>query len=277
MRRIRFLCFMAICTSSAIAMDSNMPPLIPWAEADVSYICDSTNAEPTYQGLPISKWIQAKTLLNTNQLPLVALLALKQVSNADDWGIVNFELPINYDAVKADKSSEGQLRLGFLNREGDFVECCYSDYERATNGNCLVWWSINYDSPGRHEIRARLIYHDGLNSIIIIGSPLPFYSSNVCRFPEGSTLFDSTGASIEAKLRERVATYHIDLETLEGKHIKTIAGNTTNGAIDVEWNLVGEHGEKFKNNSFIGLFFVSYPDDSHTNTPAKTQFNKIGT
>src|SRR5579885_782691 len=278
LRRTCLLWLALFCVNSLSADSTNAPqpgPL-PWSPTEVSYLCDSTNIEPMYQGLPVSKWIQAKTSLDPKGLSLTKLLTLKQVSNADDWGTVHFELLINYDTL----TNEGNLDFGFLNKEGDFVGCCYADCERATNGNCLVWWNINYDQPGKHNIRARLSYGGPVlhwDEIRIIGPALHFYSSNVCRFPEGSTLFDSTGASLEARLRERTAAYRIELQTLKGQHIKNIIGSTTNGMIDLEWNLVGEHGKKFKGNSFIGLFYVTYPDDVRSNVPAKTQFNKIGT
>ncbi len=274
--------FFAISLTGGLAADSNTPTNQPvlevggWAPTEVHYITDSTNAEPTYQGLSISQWIRTKTLINTNQLALSKLLTLKQVSNADDWGIVRFELPINYDAVK---THTVMLQLGSFNKDGDFVECCFDDCERATNGHCLVWWNINYDSPGKHNIRARL-YCDGpmlhLDSITVIGPALPFYSSNVCRFFEGSTLFDSTGAILQAKLREQVATYSIELKTVKGRHIKTITGSTTNGMIDLEWDLTGEHGKKFKGDSFDGFFNIAYPGDIHPNAPAADRFNRIG-
>jgi hypothetical protein len=277
--RLRWFCLVWLalfCVNSMSADSTNAPQPLPWSSTEVSYICDSTNAEPTYQDLPVSQWIQTKTPLNPKRLSLTELLTLKQVSNADDWGTVNFELPINYDTL----TNECNLDLGFLNKEGDFVECCYADCERATNGNCLVWWNINYDQPGKHDIRARLSYGGAAlhwDEIKIVGPALRFYSPNVCWFPEGSTLFDSTGASLEARLREQTATYRIELQTIKGQHIKTIIGSTTNSMIDLEWNLTGERGRKFKDNSFIGLFYVTYPDDVRSNAPAKTQFNRIGT
>jgi hypothetical protein len=249
--------------------------LPPPPEVVVSYICDSNNPEPIYQGLPVSQWIQANTLLNTNRLPLSKLLTLKQVSAADEYGTVTFEVPVNHNAL-TNNWVAGQITLGFFNKDGDFVECCFTDNERATNGHCLVSWDINYDSFGKHDVRARLNYCTGMDTIQVIGPPLPFYSSNVCRFFEGSSLFVSTGATLQAKLREPVATYRIELRTLKGKVIKTITGGTTNGMINVDWDLTDKHGRKFKGDSFDGLFYVSYPDDKTSNAPAGDRFNKLG-
>ena len=153
LRQAYFLWFAAFCVNSPFAADSNALPVL-WTPTEISYICDSNEAEPTYQGLSVSQWIQTKTLINTNRLPLAKLLTLKQVSDADDWGTVKFELPVDYDTF----TNECSLDLGIINKDGDFVECCYADCERATNGNCLVWWNINYDQPGKHDIRVRLSY-----------------------------------------------------------------------------------------------------------------------
>jgi len=250
---------------------TNQPVAGPafWSPTAVSYICNSNMTEPTYQGLPISQWIQTKTLLNTNRLTLSELLTLKQVSAADEWGIVNFELPINFDML-------GELHLGVINNDGDFVECCFEDCERATNSHCLLSWNINYDPPGKHSIRAKLVCYNHFDPITVIGPPLTFYSSNVCQFFESGSMFDSKGAYLDAKLREQVATYRIELKTAKGKHIKTITGSTTNGMIESDWDLTDERGKKFKDDSFDGFFHVAYPDDIQTNAPTRKNFNRLG-
>jgi len=268
--------FLAGWPTRTWAVDSNAPtnqpvmvaPPAPWSPTEVSYITDSKMAEPTYQGLPISQWIQANTLINTNRLGLAELLTLKQVSTADEWDIVNFELPINFD-------TRGELHLGVINKDGDFVECCFEDCERATNGHCLLSWNINYDPPGKHNIRAKLVCYNHFDPIIVIGPPLTFYSSNVCQFFESGSMFDSKGAYLDAKLREQVATYRIELKTDKGKHVRTITGNTTNGMIQADWDLTDEHGKPFKNDTFDGFFHVAYPDDLHTNPPAIKRFTKF--
>ena len=73
-----------------------------------------------------------------------------------------------------------------------------------------------------------------------------------------------------------MATYSIELQTVEGKHIKTITGSSTNGMIDQEWNMTDEHGKKFNEDAFEGVFRVTYPGDKAPGPPAKTTFNKVG-
>jgi len=249
---------------------ANRPVVIPspWAPTAVSYTCDSNTAEPTYQGLSVSQWIKTKTLINTNQLSLAGLLTLKQVSTANDWGIVNFELPIRFD-------QRGDLHLGVINNNGDFVECCLEACERATNGNCLLSWNINFDPPEKHRLRAKLVCYNHFDPITVIGPPLNFYSSNACQFFESGSMYDAKGAFLDAKLRENVATYRIELKTLKGDHIKTIAGNTTNGMIEADWDLGDEHGNKYTGKSFDGYFHIKYPSESRSSPPAIKEFTKF--
>jgi hypothetical protein len=263
-----------------LAADTNTPinglvmDSAPWAPAHVTYICDSTNAEPTYQNLPVSQWLQTKTLLNPNHLSLSKLLTLKQVSQPDEMSIVRFELPVKHDAVETNGMG-GSVDFGVINKDGYFVDFTFSGWEQAADGGSQLWWVINYNAPGKHNIRARLNYYNGMDGIEIIGPPLQYDSSNVCQFFEGYSLFDSTGALLQAKLRQQVAKYRIELATQKGKHLKTITGSSTNGVINLEWDLKDDHGKKFKGDSFEGAFYVIYPDDTHTNAPARDYFNRI--
>lgn len=244
-----------------------------WAPTGVSYICDSTNPEPTYENLPISRWIQSKTKIDTNHLSLSELLALKPITK-DSWGIARFEVPVNYQAVTSSVMG-GDVGLGIFNKDNYFVPCNFTGSEPATNGHTVVWWSINWDPPGKHDLRAQLTYHNGLDSIEIIGPPLVFESDNVCRFYEGATFFNSEGTQLYAILSAPKAKFRIELSTPEGKHLKTVSGSTTIGYITNEWDLVDEQGKKFQGDAFDAAFYVTYPDDTHPHAPAKVEFNRI--
>jgi hypothetical protein len=278
--KIKSFCWAAIIVcfistgrlTSLSAGDSNIPTnkiVEPgWSPTHVTYISDSNEPEPTYEGLPVSQWIKAKTAINTNQLVLADLLTLKQVPSTDGWGIVNFELPINFDR-------RGDLHLGVINKDGDFVECCFEECERATNGNCLLSWNINFDPPGKHRLRAKLDCYNHFDQITVIGPPLYFYSSNACQFFESGSMYDSKSAFLTAKLREQTATYKIELKTTKGKHIRTITGSATNGLIDLEWDLKDELGKKFTEKTFDGYFYVKYPGESRSGSPAIKEFTKF--
>jgi len=265
------------CLPNLWAADSKAPPealVVGPSYEHVSYVCDSTNAEPTYRGASIGQWIQSRTALNPNRLPLRDLLTLKLVSPADDRGTVRFELPVNYDAVKTNWGSS--LDMGWFGEGGHFVTCCFAGYDRASNGHSLFWWNVNYDWPGKHLLRARVTWHDSaLDSIEVIGPALPFYTSNVCKFVEGATLFDSSGAILRAELRGPIGAYSIELKTVKGHHLKTVSGVTTNGSIDLLWDLTDERGKKLKDVSFDGFFHIIYPGDTSVSIPAWDRFNKL--
>jgi hypothetical protein len=241
----------------------------------VFYLCDSNQAEPTYQGVTISRWIQTNTVLNPKQLHLVDLLTLKPISFDEEWGTARFELPLKYDAPGTTNHFGGDVDLGSLNNDGDFVPCRFEDCERGTNGNCILWWDINWDSPGKHDLRARLSYQNGSDPITIIGPPMVFYSSNVCQFIEGATFFDSDGAQLYANLRSLTAEFRVELTTSEGKHLKTITGTTTSGHVTNEWNLLDGDGKKFEGDAFVATFHVKYPDDKASHPPARVTFTRI--
>ena len=257
--------------ASQPALDSSTNKVyeIPAGQTSVRFVTDSTKAEPTYENLPVSQWLQTKTLINPNRLPLSKLLTLTQVSQPDEMSVVKFEVPARYDPVYTNNGLGGGVNFGFFNENGDFVCFTFSGCERAADGGCQLWWIINYNAPGKHDIRADLSYYNGMDQIEIIGPPLTYYSSNVCQFFEGYSLFDTTGALLQARLREPTAKYRIELTTQKGKHLKTITGSSTNGTINLEWDLKDDNGKIFKGHSFEGAYYVIYPDDTHTNAPAR--------
>jgi hypothetical protein len=178
------------------------------------------------------------------------------------------------------KTNFWSIDLGVINKGGDFALCDLYDLERATNGDCLLSWNTGYDSPGKYKLRARLTC-DGpkmqWNGMTIIGPALEFNSANDLQFFESSSMFDSNSVPLVAKLIKPVATFKIEITTSEGKHLKTIIGSTSNGWINLEWNLIGDDGKKFEGNSMNTEFTVTYPDDLRSsNASGGDRFNKIG-
>ena len=259
------------------------PTVINWGGSpnpEVTFVTDSNQPEPVFHDLPLSRWIETQTRLNTNHLSLSQLTALKTLSGPDEWGVVTFELPVRFDAVKSNEPVFGaNIDLGSFGTNGDFIEYNCFDRKKASDGNTQLAWNINWSSPGKHEIRARIIYYHGMDGdqFNLIGPPLAYYSSNPCRFYEDSTLFTSDGANLYAKLREPTAKFRVEITSSQGRLVNDISSTTTNGEINLAWDLTGLNGQKYTNNSFIGSFYVTYPDDIRTNLPVKAHFSKIGT
>jgi|GEM_PF-1160366 hypothetical protein len=252
---------------------------VPPVATEVTFVTDSNQPEPVFHDLSLSRWIQTQTRLNTNHLALSQLMTLKPVSGPDEWGVVTFELPVRFNALHSDKLfHSGGIDLGTFSTNGDFIDFTLSDFKQAPDGNSRLSWNINWDSPGWHKVRARMMYEQGVDdSFTLIGPPLSYYSSNACRFYEGSTLLNSEGANLYAKLREPAAKFRVKVTSLQGRLVNDISGSTTNGEINLAWDLTGLDGKKYTNNSFIGSFYVTYPGDTRTNAPAKARFCKIGT
>lgn len=241
-----------------------------WSPITVEYNCDSTSAEPFYEDAPISQWLLRRNVFDANASTLAKALTLTQVSKQDDYDVVEFRVPIRYDVLKTNFWS---IDLGVINKDGDFALCDLYDSERATNGDCLLSWNTGYDSPGKYKLRARLTC-DGpkmqWNDMTIIGPALKFNSTNDLQFFESSSVFISNSVPLVAKLIEPVANFKIEITTDEGKHLKTITGTTTNGWINLEWNLVEDDGKTFGGDSLNTTFDVTYPDKTGTNMPVKT-------
>jgi hypothetical protein len=247
---------------------------------EVTFITDSNQPEPMFHDLRLSRWIQTQTQLNTNQLSLSQLMTLKPVSGPDEWGVVTFDLPFPYDALHSDHPPVGgTIAIGTLETNGDFNEFTFFDREKAPDGNSRINWNINWSRPGQHELRARMTYAAGMDGdqFDLIGPPLSYCASNTCRFYEDSTLFTDDGANLFAVLREPSAKFRVVVTSLKGRLVNDISSSTTNGEINLAWDLTALDGKKYTNNSFIGSFYVMYPGDAQTNPPVKAQFNKIGT
>ena len=91
--------------------------------------------------------------------------------------------------------------------------------------------------------------------------------TNLCQFSESSANFDSaTGAWLFAKVPELKADYSVDMFSPDGNRVKTISGNTSNGEIEVFWDLVGDNGKKLADQSFSTKFRITLPGSGRAQT-----------
>ncbi len=214
--------------------------------------------EPVIQGTPIGRILQNTNTAGTTPLSLDDLLSLRKIDTTNESDIATYELPIRYDAVK----DKGELRLLVDGEGGGEAQ----DWQRATNGDSFLEWDTSYDAPGQHAIRAQLFYHGGWPETELDGPVIGYYSTNVVQFFEGSSFFTDKGATLYAKTAEPHAIYNIEIKTEDGKHIKTFTGTTTNGIIDVEWDLRDEQGNTMTNSQFESIYNVTLPDSGRTQT-----------
>jgi len=219
--------------------------------------------DPIYQGRPLSQLLRNSTTAGTTAPALGELLSLRPVTTGAEPGTATFEVPVSYEAA----TNLGILHLVIdggrdtLSRgeEGERQTC-----ERATSGNCLLGWTTTYDPPGRHAIQAEFILskdaEDEQTAVKVRGPAVLFVSTNLCQFNSTYDSFNENGATLYAKLPESNGVYTIELKSAAGVHLKTVTGRTSNGVINVRWDLIDDHGRRFTNDSFSSVFTVTLPD-----------------
>jgi flagellar hook assembly protein FlgD len=104
------------------------------------------------------------------------------------------------------------------------------------------------------------------------GKIAPFYSSNVMQFDPFYSEFSDSGATLQAQLPKPDASYTIELKTLSGNHIKTIANSTSSGQISEFWDLTDDNGNTVTDETVNAVFNVTLLDQgSGTSTRQLTK------
>jgi hypothetical protein len=211
--------------------------------------------EPSYHGKPLTEVLRNDRFSGKAQFTLEEMLTLKQIITGDEPEIATFELPINYDVM----TNIGSLCLsidpdGFKRKDPEGV---MQDYVRGPNGNSIIRWNTAYDAPGRHALQAQL---SAGNSGSIKGPVFPFLSTNLCRFEPFYANYNYSNVSLYAQLPESNGIYTIELKSLDGNHVKSLTGTTSNGEIMVKWDLKDDHGKVCTNDSLETYFTITLPD-----------------
>ena len=222
----------------------------------------SRNAkEPKLDGVPLTEVLSNGK--PSSRLTLDEMLTLKRIVTTNDPDIVTLELPISYDVITNEHKFHLALRLLLDAPANDAATYgSFQDCEQADNGDCLLVWNTRYDPPGQHALQARLYY--GRDSLEIRGPVEPFFSSNLFQFEPFYGSFGPNGATLYAKLAERNGIYTIELTSPSGAHLKTFHGTTSNGIIDVDWNLIDDQGRRFTNDSFNTSYNITLPDSGRS-------------
>lgn len=222
--------------------------------------------DPAFNGKPLSDALRNTNATVTNRLNLSNMLTLQQITTGDEPETITFELPVSYEAI----TNLGGLNL-FIDINDDDIfhegfDVQQVDCERASNGNCLLVWSTLYESPGKHALQVALFLKDPtLRDQIFTGPPLPFTITNLCQFSVSSAHFDQQlGAAFLGRLPETNANYLVELTATNGTLLKTITGSTSNGILNVRWNLVDNRGRKCTNDIFNSVFHITLPDSGRS-------------
>ena len=182
-------------------------------------------------------------------------LTLSQVLTGEEPDFATFEVPLGYDAV----TGSGALNLNMNGVPVTLAECT-----RATNGNCLLSFNVAFDPAGLHYLSAafRLGTEPGTPHPVTTAAGVvqPLYSSNSVQFYENASMFDATGAFLDAKLFAQQADYTIDLydlSTTPRTPILSITNSTSNGIIQEDWAVTNADGTPFTGTTIAAVFSVT--------------------
>jgi hypothetical protein len=220
-----------------------------------------------YLGRPLSEWLRNPSIAGTNVLSLRDMFTLKPVSAGNEPEWVTFELAVSYEAL----TKLGEMYLLIDTNNDDSDEGCVvqkMECRQADNGDCLLAWNTIYESPGSHALRAGLRPFRPLpGADSIVGSPLPFVVSNLCQFSDNSAQFDPRlGAAFLLKLPETNGQFVVKCQTPDGLTLKTMTGATSNGIINLRWDLEDEHGQRFTGDAFDTLWTITLPGSGRAQT-----------
>lgn len=212
---------------------------------------------------------RVKKALGQNPFAAANPLTLTQVITGEEPDFATFEVPISYDVL----TNSGDALSLHMNG----VEVTLSETTRAANGNSLLSFNIAYDPMGQHFLSSQFRLNSDPDTPHPVmtgnGELLPFYSSNSVQFFEAGSMFDDSGAYVDAKLFANSADYQIDLydtATTPPTLIRTITNSTSTGFIEEDWDgMLADGITPFTNSEVQAVFTVAY-----ANSPGNVSANK---
>lgn len=167
-------------------------------------------------------------------------LKLTQVTMGDEPDFATFEVPLSYSVL---------TNSGTLNLNMNGIDVTLEDCTAATDGHCLLSFNVPFDPTGLHFLSAQFHLNTDSGSdhpiVTASGNPSPYWSSNDVQFFEMGSMFDDSGAYLDAESFYSNADYTIelsDLSTTPPTLLNTITNSTSTGFIQEDWNLVMSDG-----------------------------------
>jgi hypothetical protein len=223
--------------------------------------------DPKIEGVALSQILRNKALKGP-LLRLDQMLTLRQLTTGKEPDTATFELPMSYDAL----TNIGTLRLlcdAGPGEQSPADSAQVQDCERATNGNCLLIWDTTYDPPGQHFLQAELSIdrpqrhsrrNRDVDEIPVKGPLFSFVSTNVIQFFPMGNVYSDKGAFFHVRLAQTSGSYSVRIMDPSGAPIHTVTGTTTNGIVEVHWDLIDDGGKRYTNESFNASWTVTFPD-----------------
>jgi hypothetical protein len=244
----------------------------PFRQARVEKILavdwSSTTNMEVYAGRPVVAIISNEKNSATNHPSLPQSLTPRQIITGNEPEELTFQTPVSYDVI----TNMGALVLlvdadieeSAMPDSGARIQDCY----RAGNGDCLLVWHAIFDPPGRHAVQAQLILSTQRGGEYFLRGPaISVVTTNLCQFSLASATYDiERGAIFHAHLPEMKGLYTIECVTTNGAHLKTLAGSTTNGEFNLNWNLVDDQGHRLTGETFNTIVHITLPDSGRSQT-----------
>jgi hypothetical protein len=220
----------------------------PSSKRTTWFLDEGEGSNLTCNGQPLAEVLRNKESLGTKQISLNDLFTLKPIITGREPIQITYELPISYDALRKIKPTVLQLTLDSTLGNEQIFTPDFQSCDRATNGDCLLTWDALDESPGQHALQAFLYLFDfgGHRRFYVKGPVIPYFSSNL--FQYNGMWFTARLVYFEAKLPESNGVFNIEFKNQSGKHIKTLAGSTSNGTFKVTWNLIDDKNRRYTNN-----------------------------
>jgi hypothetical protein len=227
-------------------------------------ITDGTNADPSnsvYLDIDLSGdglVGRVKRALNMNPLDPGNPLALNQIITGQEPDVATYEVPIKYATL---------TNAGSLNLRLETQSATLQDIVPAPDGNCLLRWNTDYETPGQHFLQPEFDYGGPVDdtqpgTYSGQGSLTTFNSPNALQFFEQTSMFQyNVGAVLYAQAPGLSGnSYTIELRDLNdpaSPHIKTISGNVASDVILTSWDLTYDDGvTQFTGDSVAAVYTV---------------------
>ena len=79
-------------------------------------------------------------------------------------------------------------------------------------------------------------------------------------------LLHEFGATLRVKFPESNATCRLEIKSPAGALLKTIKAETSNGVMNIFWDLTADNGKRCTNDAFDTVFHIALPDSGKIQT-----------
>ncbi len=141
-----------------------------------------------------------------------------------------------------------------------------SSLSQGPDGTWLLNWNTVFLPNGTNSIKAGFEYRPDAafgNESTVFGLPATVAVTNLVRFDQLSSRF-SDFLLIDATVAVPNATYRVDLFDVDGTPLVYATGTTTNGLIQLYWNLTDGGGNQISSNSINAQFTITAQGQSPT-------------